>query len=184
MPEYSRWAAKVRKTPFTWKNTIKTSFRQLFALSSSDNEFVRLPSDDDPSHQPDAIENTGVEENFKTYLFKTIDTKFVRKVSFTRMALEKSFKSYVRDKVVSDYMYQIDQFKKDKHIEFGLAGSFAEHSYQHLHQPDPHMELQMEAKAVKTSEKKLVLQVTDPDSKIHDYVVVKCGSPPFDPRFA
>jgi hypothetical protein len=126
MQQYSRWACKVRPTPFTLKNTVLTSLRQFFALSSiGRNEFTAVPSDD-TGHQPDALESAGVQESFKTYLFKTIDTKFVRKVSFTNIALDQSLKVYNKsnsEPLMKPPMFSprnmLDEFKRDKCIEYG-----------------------------------------------------------------
>ena len=61
MPEYIRWACKVRSTPFSWKNTITNSLRQLLAVSAPAG-FSRLPNDES---DPDILANTGVKESFK-----------------------------------------------------------------------------------------------------------------------
>ncbi len=191
---HSLRAAKVRQTPFTLKNTIKTAFSQFFALSSGGNsEFTRLPVDD-PGHQPDALDSSGVQECFKTYLFKTIDTKFVRKVSFTNIALEQSLKLYNNThlepglKPTISAKDALSEFKKDKCIEFGLE----ELQVLHSSRPDDtavrskSQQLEVQATLV-NDENGYVLQVTDTapelSSKIFDYVVVKSRDPPCDPRF-
>ena len=149
---------------------------------------------DDPGHQPDALDNSGVQECFKTYLFKTIDTKFVRKVSFTNIALEQSLKSYNKTHLEPGLKPSISakdalsEFKKDKCIEFGLE----ELQVLHSSRPDDRamhsksQQLEVQATLVK-DENGCVLQVTDSapelSSKIFDYVVVKSRDPPCDPRF-
>jgi hypothetical protein len=184
MPEYSCWYTKVRQTPFTLKNTILISLRQLFSFSSAENEYEQVPTD--PSLQSDTLKSAGVQESFKTYLFKNVHKKFVRKVSFTSTALEQSFKEYRPASKLENPDEMLKRFKREKHIDYGL-------------QPiDNDRNLQPTIKATvkdeqKVDEKKIFcLFVAEDDthemkSRIHDYVIVKCqGFPPgfpFDSRF-
>jgi hypothetical protein len=181
MPEYSCWYTKVRQTPFTLKNTILISLRQLFSLSSAENEYEQVPTSDDPNLQSEPLKSAGVQESFKTYLFKNVHKKFVRKVSFSSTALEQSFKEYLSEPTTSEtkneVLNQLNQFKSEKHIDFVLH--------------------QIKATVVDDGgdDKKKVFScvfeaeddTSEMKSRIHDYVIVKCqGFPqgfPFDPRF-
>jgi hypothetical protein len=198
MPQYSRWACKVRQTPFTLKNTVLTVLRQFFALSSGgSNEYSKI-SAEDPGYQPDAHESAGVQESFKTYLFKTIDTKFVRKVSFTNIALDQSLKSY--NEIDSDQAAKplfffgkgimLDDFKRDKCIEYGTQTFFDSRLDETTNQKQP-QQLHVVANVIQ-SQDKYVLQVThdhvegsenELSRRIFDFVVVKSRDAPCDPRF-
>jgi hypothetical protein len=203
MKQYSRWACKVRQTPFTLKNTFLTSLRQFFSLSSGgSNQFTKIPGDD-LGHQPNALESAGVQESFKTYLFKTIDTKFVRKVSFTNIALDQSFKLYNTtdpEPAVKPPMLvgrcDLDEFKRDKCIEYGLEESHllfnsnSSHPDKNTKQNQP-QQPQIVVNVIKSNDD-YVLQVTDQhlefsenelSCKIFDFVVVKSRDVPCDPRF-
>jgi hypothetical protein len=203
MLQYSRWACKVRKTPFTFKNTFLTSLRQFFALSSGDiNQFTKIPGED--PDESDALESVGVQESFKTYLFKTIDTKFMRKVSFTNIALEQGLKRYnstnskpVEKPPICIGKSMLDNFKRDKYIEHGfedtpaMFGSNSSQPGKNTTQNQPR-QLQVVANVIK-DKVDYVLQVNDVDPKsnskndlschIFDFVVVKSRDAPCDPRF-
>jgi hypothetical protein len=179
MPEHSRWAAKVRKTPFTFKKTLKIAFKQFFALSSTTSEFARVSTHDDDD-EPDALEYAAGVESYKTYLFRSVDTKFVRKVSFTSTSLEHGLQfSKMQSK-------SLDDFKFNKFIEFGFKKEnrpLNEHSSQY--QADE--QLRLDAHIVFDSEQnEYVLTVLDnPESlKIFDFTVVRSKDQPFDSRLA
>ena len=179
MPEHSRWAAKVRKTPFTFKKNLKIAFKQFFALSSTTSEFARVSTHDDDD-EPDALEYAAGVESYKTYLFRSLDTKFVRKVSFTSTSLEHGLQySKMQSK-------SLDDFKFNKFIEFGFKKEnrpLNEHSSQY--QADE--QLRLDAHIVFDSEQnEYVLTVLDnPESlKIFDFTVVRSKDQPFDSRLA
>lgn len=185
MPEYIRWACKVRATPFSWKNLVKNSFLQFFALSSPND--YQLASSDDPD--ADVLANTGAKESFKRYLFKSIETKYARKVGFTQVALEHSrvraasikpethvqpgkSKKQIKDDEESARLEELAAFKKSQFIDI----DFGEINDANMH-------------ITATFEKKnedFVLRTPKPTSgvrQIYDYVVVRSSSFPCDPRF-
>lgn len=112
MPEHIRWACKIRPTTFSWKKSL------LSKLSFSRHMFTRLPNSDDSN--ADALADIGVKDSFKSYIFKSFEQKYARKVGFSQVALEKSLSSYRThgtelNKSTKD---ALNWFKKDKFIEF------------------------------------------------------------------
>jgi len=101
IPEHIQWACKVQPPPSDYIIGIKNYIRQTFTRTGSD--FSRLSQSDDPNS--DVLEDSGVQERFKCYMFKSVDKKYERKVGFTQMAL---------GQVVFDYMS--NEFKEQKLI--------------------------------------------------------------------
>jgi hypothetical protein len=185
MPEYIQWACKVRATPFSWKNLVKNSILQFFALSSPND--YHLASSNDPD--ADVLANAGAKESFKRYLFKSIETKYARKVSFTQVALEHSrvraasmkpethvlsgkSKKQINDDEESARREELAAFKKSQFIDI----DFSETNDVDMH---------ITATFVEKKES-FVLRTPKPTSgvrQIYDYVVVRSRSFPCDPRF-
>ena len=197
MPDYIRWACKVRSTPFSWKNTITNSLRQLLAVSAPAG-FSRLPNDES---DPDILANTGVKESFKRYLFKSVETKYSRKVGFTQTALEQSLLPSKDN--AADPKKNLENFKTKMFINY--SESVAEDT-KNEYSTQPHgkvragelpnfVKVQVTVMKAKTTDedakrtKKSVDHVlrTSDNEKISgcmfDYVVVRSRDFPCDPRF-
>jgi hypothetical protein len=199
MPDYIRWACKVRSTPFSWKNTITNSLRQLLAVSAPAG-FSRLPNDES---DPDILANTGVKESFKRYLFKSVETKYSRKVSFTRTALEQSLLPSKDN--AADPKKNLENFKAKMFINYS---DDVPDNLKKEYSTQPHgsvnagglsnlvkvqvtvMELLSQTienvKRTQNSENSYVLRISENDeiSKfLFDYVVVRSRDFPCDPRF-
>jgi hypothetical protein len=191
MPDYIRWACKVRSTPFSWKNTITNSLRQLLAVSAPAG-FSRLPTDES---DPDILANTGVKESFKRYLFKGVETKYSRKVCFTQTALQHSLLPSAGS--AADPKKNLENFKAKMFIDYSES-VVEETKNEYSNQPHGNVRAEylpnvvkvkvtvVEVKAEQGAKPVYVLQ-TSADEKftscISDYVVVRSRDFPCDPRF-
>ena len=91
MPEHIRWACKIRDN----------------SSSHSSLNYTKLSDSDDVAESGVKAAESGVKGSFKSYIFKSIEQKYARKVSFSQVALEKSLSQST----------ELDKFKTEKFID-------------------------------------------------------------------
>jgi hypothetical protein len=83
-----------------------------------------LPNSDDSN--ADALADIGVKDSFKSYIFKSVEQKYARKVSFSQVALEQSLSYHhivpqgteLNESTKGECSTELNRFKKDKFIDF------------------------------------------------------------------
>jgi hypothetical protein len=106
MPEHILWACKVKPTPSNYITDIKNYIRQVLTqgyavLSQSDDS---TSQSDDATSQSDGqndnvLEDSGVQERFKCYMFKKIEKKYERNVGFTQITSSSDSMSHALNNV-------------------------------------------------------------------------------------
>jgi hypothetical protein len=174
MPEHIQWACKVRPTPSNYIIDIKNYIRQTLTRTGSDL-YTKLSQSDDSNSDvledsgadvSNSDEDSGAQERFKCYMFKSFEKKYERKVGFAHMplgqvALDNTSNEFNAQKVRANV---IDGNAANKR-QFTVTATMG----------------------VIDGNKFSGFSVPSNDytkTKVFDYVVVKSSSFPCDPRFA
>jgi hypothetical protein len=97
MPEHIQWACKVRPTPSNYIIDFKNYIRQVFTRTGW---FKPLAQSDDSND--DVLEDSGVQERFKCYMFKSFQKKYQRNVGFSQTASALENMTIIVKKIIVD----------------------------------------------------------------------------------